>query len=167
MGGYQHCQRALPAGFSHRGVDRKRNDRLGGPLPHHELEHRRQIQCQHRQLDTDHNDKRTSCPIFSHGCLDWQRDDCLGRALLPKPFFEQRRQILRAIRSDANAYVDSHSDTYSNTDHNIDCDAYGYIYTKTFANSKKITTAQATPDSAAAPLALIDEKETHCSFRLV
>ena len=42
-------------------------------------EHRRKIQSQHRQLDSHQHHQRARWPRLSHGSLDRQRNDRLGR----------------------------------------------------------------------------------------
>ena len=46
------------------------------------FEHRREIQSQHRQLDSHQHHQRARCPKRSHGSLDRQRNDRLGRSQL-------------------------------------------------------------------------------------
>ena len=47
---------------SHGSVDRQRNDRLGRERPRPHVEHRRQIQSRHRQLDSHQHHQRAHCP---------------------------------------------------------------------------------------------------------
>ncbi len=72
-------QRALRASIPHGGVDRQRDDRLGGGVRRHRVEHRRTLQPVHRQLagDLDRRQRalRASIP---HGGVDGQRDDRVG-----------------------------------------------------------------------------------------
>ena len=58
----------------------------------------------------------------------------MGGASLPKPLFEHRRDVLRAIRWHTNAYTDH--DAYTNHDGNSDCDSnsYAIALTQCYAN---------------------------------
>ena len=55
------------------------------------LEYRRKIQSQHRQLDSHQCHQRAGWPTLSHGSLDRERNDRLGRRRAPS--FEHRRKI--------------------------------------------------------------------------
>jgi hypothetical protein len=99
--------------------------------------------------------------------------------------FKHGREILRAGRSLANAdsYGQPDADSYSNADAhtysygygNSDCNAngdscrnaytYGYANSdsKTESNSEVCSNTQVSSDAGATPVALVDEKETHCS----
>ena len=55
------------------------------------FEHGRAIQSQHGQLDSHQHRRRAKRPIRSHGSLDWQRNDRLGR--IRRHLFEHRRAI--------------------------------------------------------------------------
>jgi hypothetical protein len=92
------------------------------------------------------------------------------------------REILRAGRSLAhtdsygqpdsdgysNAYTNSHvysdrNTSESHTDSNRNSDAYANLYTKTESNSEVCSNTQVSSDACATPVALVDEKETHCA----
>jgi len=59
-------------------------------------------------LDSHQHHRRARWPIRSHGSLDWQRNDRLGWNW--RSLFEQRREILRAIRPNTNTDDDSKAD---------------------------------------------------------
>ena len=65
------------------------------------FEYRRQIQSQHRQLDGHQHHQRALCPRRSHGSVDRQRNDRLGRTCRQR--FEHRREIQSQHRQ-----LDSH-----------------------------------------------------------
>ena len=106
------------------------------------FEYGRQIQFEHRQLDGHQHHQRARWPIRSHGNLDRQRNDRLGRPLLQWGLscLEHRRQILRGgTEPDTHAYCQSNSDGDTRRDSHRNTDANGYIYTKAHANSKEHT----------------------------
>ena len=93
-------------------------------------QHWRQIQPQHRQLDSDQHHQRADSPEFSHRSVDWQRNDRLGR--IQRHLFEHRRAILRGYtnrNANTNSYADpnpnsnGYGDCHSNSDDNTDRDA--------------------------------------------
>ena len=77
----------------------------------------------------------------------------MGWAALPKPVSEYRRKILRPTGAYTNG--DSHSNSYANCD--TDVYATSNTYTKNSSNTEGSTHAPA------APVAYVDEKETHYS----
>jgi hypothetical protein len=66
----------------------------------------------------------------------------MGWALLSKPLFEHRGEILRAIGGAANAYADSNSE----------CD--GYSNAKAYTDSKTYSGTKSSPNTSAAPVGI-------------
>ena len=104
---------------------------------------------------------------LSHGSLDWQPNDHLGRSWSRPHLFEHRRQILRGCtESDTDAYFDSNSnrngdshcntdsDSYGNCDGNstFNSDAYVNGVTKSYSHAEACTDTEAAPDSATSTL---------------
>jgi hypothetical protein len=106
-------------------------------------------------LDIHQHHQRALCPRLTHGSLDLQRNDRLGRRRSHE-CFEHRREILRPIQRDADANSNRNSDFNSNGY------GYAYIYSKAYANAKAYTDAEAALDSGAPPVTSADEKETQC-----
>jgi hypothetical protein len=121
--------------------------------------------------------RRARRPRLSHGSLDWQPNDHLGRSWSRPHLFEHRRQILRGCtESDTDAYSDrdsdSHSYGYIHADTNghvhtyaySNIDTYGhshadsnsntYFDTETFTDAEIRANAQAACHAATAPVAL-------------
>ena len=81
----------------------------------------------------------------------------MGRRCRP-PWFEHRREILRAIRSHTNSNAHSHSNSYGHThsyanahaDTNTNCITYAYGNTYTYTNAHPVHWEMST-DAAAAP----------------
>jgi hypothetical protein len=92
-------------------------------------------------LDSHQHHQRAYCPIRSHGSLDRQRNDRLGR--IQRQLFEHRREILRAIWSNANS--DTHTD--GDTDSNSDRDSYN--------NSKGDTDTEVSSHASTAPVEMV------------
>ena len=117
--------------------------------------------------------RRARRPRLSHGSLDRQPNDHLGRSWSRPHLFKHRRQILRGCtESDTDAYFDSNSnrngDSHCNTDSdsNGDSDSYGncdgnstfnsdaYVngFTKSYSHAEACTDTEAAPDSATSPV---------------
>jgi len=86
-------------------------------------------------LDIHQHHQRALCPRLTHGSLDLQRNDRLGRRRSHQRF-EHRREILRAIQrdADANSNCDGHSYGYSDGDAYAYAYAHPYTYTYCYAN---------------------------------
>jgi hypothetical protein len=98
-------------------------------------------------LDIHQHDQCAHCPRLTHGSLDLQRNDRLGRRRSHQRF-EHRREILRPIWSNANPDTDfnrdanfngnrnSYTHAYANTDGNSDSNGYAYTdsYAKPYPN---------------------------------
>jgi hypothetical protein len=84
-------------------------------------------------LDSYKYHRRARRPRLSHGSLDRQPNDHLGRSCFRPHLFEQRQQILRGCtESDTDAYGDTNSNrnrnsnsySASESDPNSNCDIY-------------------------------------------
>ncbi len=103
------------------------------------FEYGRQIQFQHRQLDSHDYYERARWPIQSHGSLDGQPNDRLGRPLLQWGLsgVEHRREILCATRcyADADAYTYSYAHRHRNCNRYSDCYANTHSYSYSQGNA--------------------------------
>ena len=119
-------------------------------------------------MDGHQHDQRPYWPRLSYGSLDGQPNDRVGRKQ-QRQLFQHRRQILRAIRPNANTHFyaysgtdsDGHSysdgygqrdtDSYARThlDADSNCNAYrdGYIYSHTNGYSNSYTYFDSYPDT--------------------
>jgi hypothetical protein len=78
--------------------------------------------------------------------VDWQRDDCLGRIQLhPQSLFQHRRQLLRTIRRDANAYASCNCHT--DGDCNCHADSYAKRNTHGYSNADHDTSSDTNPQN--------------------
>jgi hypothetical protein len=107
-------------------------------------------------LDRHHHHERTRGPKRSHGSVDWQRNDRLGRRR-GGGFSQHRREILRgAAGADADANCNCDTDVDAHTQRNTKCYSHGYAYCD--ADSDTYDTADAytagTPDPSAKTLGL-------------
>jgi hypothetical protein len=81
-------------------------------------------------LDSHQHHQRALCPRLTHGSLDLQRNDRLGRRRSHQRF-EHRREILRPIWSNANrdpdfyGNADTHFNRNADTHFNGDTDSNG------------------------------------------
>ena len=128
-------------------------------------------------MDSHQHHQRARWPRISHGSLDRERDDRLGRTW-HRRLFEHWREILRAIQSnpnpnsnvysysdrnahsyiyahanvnsDADSNSDIHSDAY--TDGDSDSNSYTYFDTETFTNAESCANAQAAYHATAPPV---------------
>jgi hypothetical protein len=85
-------------------------------------------------LDSYQHYQRARCPRISHGSVDRQRNDRLGRKRRQQRF-EHRRAILRGYTNSdthANTYSDGHSHSYSYGDRNRDT----YTYSDTLFHAR-------------------------------
>jgi hypothetical protein len=80
-------------------------------------------------LDTHQHHQRALCPRLTHGSLDLQRNDRLGRRRSHQRF-EHRREILCAVWS----YTYTDGDAYCNPNGN--CHSNLYFDTETFTNAE-------------------------------
>ena len=71
------------------------------------FEHRREIQSRHEQLDSHQHHQRALCPRGSHGSVDGQRNDRLGRIWSPAAAISTLAGDT-ARQSGANAYADTY-----------------------------------------------------------
>ena len=88
--------------------------------------------------------RRARRPRLSHGSLDRQPNDHLGRSCFRPQLFEHRRQILRGrVESNTNAYTNSngHSHVDANADRDSNCDAHRNSNTDRNCNANTYTDA--------------------------
>ena len=79
-------------------------------------------------MDSDQHHQRARWPTTSHGSVDRQRNDRLGR-IRRRQLFEHRRAILRGYTNSdthANTYSYGYSYSYSNRNRDIHADANSY-----------------------------------------
>jgi hypothetical protein len=86
-------------------------------------------------LDSYQHHQRARWPRTSHGSVDRQPNDRLGRNRR-RQLFEHRRAILRGYTNSdthANTYSDGYS--YGNSDIHADANRHGYSYSYSYGNS--------------------------------
>ena len=108
-------------------------------------------------MDSYKYHRRPRRPRLSHGSLDWQPNDHLGRSRSRPHLFEHRRQILRGCtESDTDAYFDSNGsrDSHCNTDSDSNGDGDADRHTQGHTDAEAYTDAAAAPDSGTTTLAL-------------
>ena len=74
-------------------------------------------------MDIHQHHQCALCPRLTHGGLDLQRNDRLGRRRSHHRF-EHRREILRAIQRDADANSNCNDNSYAYGDSDSDTDGY-------------------------------------------
>ena len=83
-------------------------------------------------MDSYQHHRRARWPILSHGSVDRQRNDRLGRTQQRQQLFEHRRAILRGY-SNSDTY--SHGYSYGNSDIHADANRHGYSYGYSYSYS--------------------------------
>ena len=91
-------------------------------------------------MDNYQHHQRAPCPRKSHGSVDRQPNDRLGRNRRRQQLFQHRRAILRGYTNSdthANTYSDGYSYSYSNRnrDRDIHADANSYGNGDSYGNS--------------------------------
>jgi len=94
-------------------------------------------------LDSYQHHQRARWPILSHGSVDRQPNDRLGRNRRQQ-LFEHRRAILRGY-SNSDTY--SHGYSYGNSDIHADANRHGYSYGYSYSYSYSNGYIHADPNS--------------------
>jgi hypothetical protein len=95
-------------------------------------------------LDSHQPQQCARCTRESHGNLERQRNDRLGRIWL-RHLFRHWRQILRAVWSNTNAHGNTEFHANSNADANTYGDSDCHTYTQAFTYTKASSDIGASP----------------------
>ena len=121
-------------------------------------------------MDSHQHHQRALCPRLTHGSLDLQRNDRLGRRRSHERF-EHRREILRPIWSNANRdphfYGNADTHCHCNADSNGDSNSHTYFYTETFTDTETGANASASTHPSTTPITEPYENKTHCTIRIL